>query len=112
MSILKYLKKIEHMDSLIARKATGSCVCFAKKVGMSKSMLHEYLKEMKEMGFPIKYCRERQSYYYEQDGKIVKSLFQVQMSQEEMREKKGGILFQFEFDRTVQHDRLNIFSFL
>ena len=32
MSILKYLTKIEHMDSLIARKATGSSVCFAKKV--------------------------------------------------------------------------------
>ena len=30
---------------------------------------------MKEMGFPIKYSRTLNSYYYEKDGQMVKSLF-------------------------------------
>ena len=75
MSLLKYLRKVEFIHSLIKRKATGDRSEFAYRAGMSKSMLSEYLQEMKELGFPIRYSRRRRTYYYEYDGVMVKSLF-------------------------------------
>jgi biotin operon repressor len=90
MSILRYFKKLQLIDSLIRRKATGNGQEFARKIGMSKSMLNEYLKEMKEMGFPIHYCRKRNCYYYEQEGALVKSLFESKMEKEELKRYTGG----------------------
>ncbi|HEX2845866.1 MAG TPA: hypothetical protein VHN59_04920 [Chitinophagaceae bacterium] len=77
MSLLRYIRKMQQLDGFIKRKSTGNQLSFAEKTGMSKSMLNEYLKEMKELGFPIKYCRKRNSYFYERDGCLVKSLFEM-----------------------------------
>ena len=90
MPILRYFRKIEHLDSLIRKKATGSQNEFAKKAHLSRSTLNEYLKEMKSLGFPIKFCKHRKSYYYTEEGGITKSLFQSSLNQEEMRQKRGG----------------------
>ena len=62
---------------LIKKRATGDRMSFANKAGMSKSMLSEYIQEMKELGFPIRYCRRQNTYYYEYDGIMVKSLFET-----------------------------------
>ena len=75
MSILRYFKIIEHLDYFIRRKATGNQKEFARKLGMSRSLLNIYLNEMKELGFPITYCRKRNTYYYTYDGNMVKTLF-------------------------------------
>ncbi len=55
------------MDDLIRRKATGTPKEFAHRLGLGKSVLMEDLKELKELGAQITYCRDRQSYYYEQE---------------------------------------------
>jgi len=75
MSILRYIQKVEFLHRLIEKKATGNRDEFASKAGMSKSMLSEYIQEMKELGFPIRYDRQKRCYYYEYDGIMVKSLF-------------------------------------
>ena len=75
MSFLRYYRKMQLLDSLIRRKATGNQRTFAKKAGMSKSSLNLYLNEMKEMGFPICYSKEKNSYYYLEEGRMVSSLF-------------------------------------
>lgn len=90
MSIIKYFNKLQSMDSLIRRKATGNQLEFARKMNMSRSMLNRYLNEMKEMGFPIGYCRSRQSYYYYKEGSMVKTLFDNQITEEELAAYKGG----------------------
>lgn len=76
MAVLRYFKKLQLLDSLIRRKATGNQKEFAKKAGLSRSMLNQYLKEMKELGFPICYCRQKGSYYYEYEGIMVNKLFE------------------------------------
>jgi len=78
MSVHRYFKKIQLIDSFIRRKATGNQKQFAEKIFMSRSMLNEYLKEMKELGFPIRYCKQKKSYYYEAEGSMVKKLFENQ----------------------------------
>lgn len=76
MSILRYIKIIEHLDYYIKRKATGNQAVFARKMGMSRSSLNIYLNEMKELGFPIGYCRTRNTYYYTESGDMVKIMFE------------------------------------
>jgi biotin operon repressor len=65
------------MDYLIRKKATGNQKELARKLGMSRSMVNEYIKEMKELGFPIGYCRKRNTYYYLEEGYMVERLFHL-----------------------------------
>ncbi|WP_142683043.1 hypothetical protein [Chitinophaga polysaccharea] len=90
MSIIRYFKKIQFIDILIRRKSTGNQTDFARKANMSKSMLKEYLKEMKELGFPINFCKKRQTYYYEENGKMVENLFAKEHESVDMTQYKGG----------------------
>lgn len=75
MSIIRHFKRVQYIDHMIKNKATGSLEEFARKNSLSKTTLSEILNEMKEMGFPIKYDRKRNSYYYEENGQMIKQLF-------------------------------------
>ena len=75
MSILRHFKRLRFIDFLIQKRATGDLETFAKKNRLSKSGLSIVLQEMKEMGFPIKYDRNSNSYYYEEDVEMVQCLF-------------------------------------
>ena len=100
MSFNRYFEKISFLDYLIRHKATGNQKEFARKANLSRSMLNEYLKEMKDLGFPISYCRKRNTYYYEQEGGLVKSLFESEIHAKEMRGYTGGFEYTefFHFD--------------
>ena len=78
MSVIRYIQKIQLIDSYIRRKATGNQKEFAQKLHMSRSMLNEYLKDMKELGFPISYCKQRNTYFYGKNGCMVKTLFETE----------------------------------
>lgn len=88
MALLKYIERIKRMDQLIRMKATGNAAAFAEKMGLSRSVLMEYLSELKSMGAPIMYCSERQSYYYQQDCKLI-----LDFQPKEQEKIKGGINF-------------------
>jgi predicted DNA-binding transcriptional regulator YafY len=75
MPIRKYFKRILYIDSLIRAKATGSANQLAKRLELSERTTLEHIKIMKELGCPIKYCRKRNSYYYNREGKVVISFF-------------------------------------
>jgi hypothetical protein len=90
MSMIRYFKKIQLLDTLIRKKGTGNQKEFAKRVGISRALLNIYLNEMKELGFPINYNRAKCTYYYEEEGKIVSSLFEKQIDKEELKDYKGG----------------------
>ncbi len=88
MALLRYIKRMQFIDFLIRRKATGNLENFASKNRQSKSSLMEVLKEMKEIGFPIKYNKSIGSYFYELEGKMVSSFFQevgTMMTRDEMK---------------------------
>lgn len=71
MSLIKYVERLRRMDSLIFRMATGTPYEFAEKIGIKRSTLFQYLKEMRVLGADIKYSFVRQSYYYA-DGHRIK----------------------------------------
>lgn len=65
MQALKFISRTRRLDSLIRRKSTGSPAQLAHRLGVSEATIYRYIQEMKDMGAPIRYCRERQSYRYE-----------------------------------------------
>lgn len=75
MTLIKYFLRLQYIDFLIRRRATGNLETFAKKNRLGKRNLAYILKDMKEMGFPIKYDKNRGSYYYTQKGQLVQKLF-------------------------------------
>jgi hypothetical protein len=64
MNFFTYLKTLERVHSLIRRKATGTPTELAARLGMPERNLYRLLSDMKNWGFPIQYCQDRQSYYY------------------------------------------------
>jgi hypothetical protein len=91
MSIMRHIQRLQFIDFLIKKRATGDLNTFAKKNRLSKSGLSIVLQEMKEMGFPIKYDRQSNCYYYEEDGEMVHCLF-VKKGQILTKEAAQGIL--------------------
>ena len=90
MSIMKYIKQMRRIDSLIRRKSTGTADELAEKMNLSRSSLMEYIQEMRMPGFPIGYDRKHRHFYYEKEGRMTTNLFEEPLSGEEMKKAKGG----------------------
>ncbi|MGB3798400.1 MAG: hypothetical protein WA952_01225 [Lewinella sp.] len=62
----KQLERLRRMHALIKFNRTGRPDEFAERLGISKAGMYRMLAQMKEMGAPIYFDLERQSYgYYE-----------------------------------------------
>jgi predicted DNA-binding transcriptional regulator YafY len=59
--------RLERIDQLIRLKATGTPRAFASKLELSERCIYNYINLMKDLGAPIRFCRYRNTYYY--DGK-------------------------------------------
>jgi len=64
------LHRLIRLDYLIHLKATGKPSDCAHKIGISERSLYDYLKILKEMGAPIKFSRNRGTYYYNEEGRF------------------------------------------
>jgi predicted DNA-binding transcriptional regulator YafY len=64
------LNRLIRLDYLIHLKATGKPSDCANRIGISERSLYDYLKILKEMGAPIKFSRNRGTYYYNEEGRF------------------------------------------
>lgn len=76
------------IDTFIQKKRTGTPKQFARKLGICRSVLFEHITDMKQIGFPIKYSRSRETYYYEWEVASVPDLHTL--TRGEMNAMKGG----------------------
>jgi predicted DNA-binding transcriptional regulator YafY len=60
--------RLERIDHLIRSKATGTPVELASRLGLSERCIYNYISLLKDMGAPIKFCRLRNTYYYDSKG--------------------------------------------
>lgn len=67
------LTRLQRIDCLIRLKSTGSPDQLARRLGISRRCLYDYLQLMKDNGAPIKYNASRSSYYYEVEGQFMAS---------------------------------------
>jgi len=93
MSLRKYFERLKQTDSLIRKKSTGNAESLAKKLNLSKSGTEKFINEMKEIGFPISYCKKRKTYFYNKEGKIAEQLFVEEINKEYMKKVMGGKCF-------------------
>jgi bacteriocin-like protein len=93
MPLQKYIERVQFIDKLIRKKATGNIRVLAKKLNLSKSGTEKFIHEMKEIGFPITYCKKQNTYLYEHEGKMVDKLFFEEMDNSEMKKINGGKMF-------------------
>jgi len=92
MTIFEKLNLLERVHRLINRKATGSPEQLAQKIGYSERQTFRLIADLKALGMPIRYDRERCTYFYEE-----KVDFKIQVLIETEKEKniKGGKNFTF-----------------
>lgn len=100
MKLLESLERIDRIDNLIRRKATGSPKSLAQKLEVSERSIHRLIEMMKNMGAPIYYCISRQCYCYEEK---VEFRFGFYLSGSQPEELFGGMGDSFElFYRTAR----------
>jgi hypothetical protein len=87
MSLLKYVERLKRMHDLIHRKATGTPDEFARKLGISKSMLMINLAELKEMGAPLQYNNTTHTYLYNEPCTL---RFGFELNMHDSQKIKGG----------------------
>lgn len=67
----KYFERLRTIDHLIRTKRTGTPERLAVRLGISERSLYDFLTLMKGLGAPIKYSKERESYFYEDSGGFI-----------------------------------------
>lgn len=103
MSLFKYIERTKAIHKLIESEKTGPSHEFANRLGISRSLLMEHLREMREdLNAPIGYCRKRETFYYIHSFK-----FRVVISAE-MGALKGGYNF---LKGLSQSSRAGLYSF-
>lgn len=88
MDIYKYFNRVQQLHTLLKRKATGTPRELAKKLKLSERQTLEYVRELKDLGIPIAFCKHQKTYYYEKEV-IFKFEFRT-LSPDELQNLEGG----------------------
>jgi len=72
MTLTEKIRQMERVDALIQRKATGSPATLAARLGKSERYVYKLIKMMKNLGAPIYFNYEKNSYCYE--GEVIFSV--------------------------------------
>jgi predicted DNA-binding transcriptional regulator YafY len=56
-------EKLEYLLELIKKECTGNAADLCRRAGISERTFYRYLYCMRDMGYPISYCKWRQTYY-------------------------------------------------
>lgn len=65
-----YFQRLEYLDELIRKRATGSPRELARKFEVSERTIYDYIKILKELGAEICFCNIAQSYIYMKQGRF------------------------------------------
>ena len=84
---------VDRVHDLIKRKATGTPVELAERLGLNERDWYRLLYDMRKMGFPIVYSSQRRSYYYE--GEVIFMFKVCALNEEEQVGRKGGQNFSY-----------------
>jgi predicted DNA-binding transcriptional regulator YafY len=67
MQFIQHLNRLKRIHQLVKLKATGTPHDLARRLEISEPSVYRCLNDLKELGAPVKYCKERQYYIYEQE---------------------------------------------
>ena len=66
MTFFEHVDRIKRLDSLIRHKATGSPEELADRMDVSRATIFRHLDDLRSVGAPIAYEKDRQTYYYDE----------------------------------------------
>ncbi|MEO8532646.1 MAG: hypothetical protein ABI441_02795 [Flavobacterium sp.] len=81
------------MHKLIITEKTGTPAVFAKKLCLSRSQLYNTIDIIKNLEAPIKYCKKRESFYYETSFDLELNYSVKTIINDEAKEIFGGFSF-------------------
>jgi len=64
MQIEKYTSRVNYLIELISKECTGSPAMLARKLGISRRMLFNYLEVLKDKEKKFTYCRKSKTYKF------------------------------------------------
>jgi hypothetical protein len=89
MADKNFIVKVQRMNNLISREATGTPREFASRLNVAESTLYNYINCLKyDFNAPVAYCRYRRTYYYKNRGNILIGF--TSLSNKEIIKVKGG----------------------
>ncbi|CAN5411260.1 hypothetical protein BH10BAC1_BH10BAC1_13150 [soil metagenome] len=62
MTFKEYQKKINRIQDLAKRNATGTPKDLAKRINVSERTLYRLVQNIKDQGVPLEYCRKLNAY--------------------------------------------------
>lgn len=90
MNFIKQMERINRIHQLISAERTGSPTTFAKKIGLSRSQLYNMLDFIKDLDAPVRYCKKRESFYYESSFELILNYSLKTITCDELKEICGG----------------------
>ena len=88
MDIYKYFNRVQQLHTLLKRKGTGTPRELAKKLNLSERQTLEYVRELKDSGIPIAFCKHQKTYYYEKE--VIFTFEFRTLSPDELQNLEGG----------------------
>ncbi|WP_372489979.1 HTH domain-containing protein [Chitinophaga sedimenti] len=70
MALKNTISRLEYLDNLICKRSTGTPKQLARKLNVSERSIRDHISLLKELGAPVRYCRQRNSYYYHSIGRF------------------------------------------
>jgi biotin operon repressor len=64
------IESLERLHSLIKRGATGSPKQLARRLEVSERQVYRHIDQLKGMGLPVDFHKQRQTYHYTEDVTI------------------------------------------
>ncbi|MFL5754043.1 MAG: HTH domain-containing protein [Bacteroidia bacterium] len=64
MTATKYFSRLKTIDQLIQEEDTGRPKELAEKLNMSERMIYRYIQNLKDLGAPLEYDAQKESYIY------------------------------------------------
>ncbi|MNF80724.1 hypothetical protein D3C85_855360 [compost metagenome] len=93
MNFVKQIERIKRIHKLISSEKTGTPLVFARKLSLSRSQLYNELEIIKELGGPLKYCKKRESFYYNTYFELILNYSLKIIKDDESKEIFGGTNF-------------------
>ena len=87
MTFNEQIQALERLHDLIKRKGTGTPEQLAEKFNVSVGTIKNLLKILRDKDFPIAYCRDRKTYYYEREIELI--VFKAE-PKEDLHKIRGG----------------------
>lgn len=91
MKSIKYIDRINKMHSLINSQKTGTPETFAKQLDLSRRQMYNELEFFKTINAKIKYCKKKETFYYESKFEFSFSYELVAISDQEVVNISEGL---------------------